>query len=149
MGQVSALGTQFRRKETTIKEDEGKQKRGGWDPYHLRGTRKSSSDHAEDQPSLINSVHLCLTMISTMLTVVHALKPNSLTHSLQIYCTGLTGPISHTSWAWAAKRDPTSCNGFFLTSILNPIFLHQMAWSTFSFKDIFRNNFQKHSHKLK
>ena len=42
-----------------------------------------------------------------------------------------------------------SCNGFFLTSILNPIFLHQMAWSTFSFKDIFRNNFQKHSHRLK
>ena len=42
-----------------------------------------------------------------MLIVVHALKPNSLTHSLQIYCTGLTGPRSHTSWAWVAKRDPT------------------------------------------
>ena len=41
-----------------------------------------------------------------------------------------------------------SCNGFFLTSILNPIFLRQMAWSTFSFENIF-NNFHKHSHKLK
>ena len=29
MGQVSALGTQFRKKETTIKESKGKQKRGG------------------------------------------------------------------------------------------------------------------------
>ena len=29
MGQVSALGTQFKRKETTIKEGERKQKGGG------------------------------------------------------------------------------------------------------------------------
>ena len=29
---------------------------------------------------------------------------NSLTHSLQIYCTRLTGPISHTPWAWACER---------------------------------------------
>ena len=42
-----------------------------------------------------------------MLVVVHALKPSSSTHSLQIYCSGLTGPRSHTSWVWAKKRDPT------------------------------------------
>ena len=42
-----------------------------------------------------------------MLAVAHALKPSSSTHSLQIYCTGLAGPRSHTSWAWAAKHDPT------------------------------------------
>ena len=74
---------------------------------HWRGTRKSFSDCAEDQPSLINSVHPCLTVINTILTVIHALRPSSLTHPLQIYCTGLTGPRSHTSWAWVAKRDPT------------------------------------------
>ena len=68
---------------------------------------KSSSDCAEDQPSLINSVHLCLIVTNTILTVIHALKHSSLTHSLQIYCSGLTGPRSHTSWAWAAKRVPT------------------------------------------
>ena len=45
--------------------------------------------------------------MNTILTVIHSLKPSSLTHSLQIYCIGLTGPRSHTSWAWTAKRDPT------------------------------------------
>ena len=74
--------------------------KGGWNPYHSRGTRKSSSDCAEDQPSLINSVHPCLIVINTMLTVAHALKPSSSTHSLQIYCIGLTGPRSHTSCMW-------------------------------------------------
>ena len=42
-----------------------------------------------------------------MLTVVHTLKPNSLAHSLQIHCTGLTGQRSHTFWAKDEKRDPT------------------------------------------
>ena len=68
---------------------------------------KSSSDCVEDQPSLINSVHLCLIVMNTILTVIHTLKLNSLTHSLQIYCTGFTGPRSHTSWTWAAKCIPT------------------------------------------
>ena len=99
MGQVSTLETQFIRKETTIKEGEGRQKRGA--------ETKISSDRADDQPSQINLVHLCLTVINTMLTVVHALKPSSSTHSLQIYCIGLAGPRSHTSWAWAEKHDPT------------------------------------------
>ena len=45
--------------------------------------------------------------MNTILTVIHALKLSSLTYSLQIYCIGLTGPRSHTSWAWAAKRVPT------------------------------------------
>ena len=57
---------------------------------------QSSSDCAENKHSLINSVHLCLIVMNTILTVIHALKPSSLIHSLQIYCTGLTGPRSHT-----------------------------------------------------
>ena len=57
------------------------------------------SDCAENKLSLINSVHLCLIVMSTMLTVIHTLKPNFLTHSLQIYCIGFTGPRSHTPWA--------------------------------------------------
>ena len=65
------------------------------------------SDCAENKLSLINSVHLCLIVMSTMLTVIHALKPNFLTHSLQIYCIGFTGPRSHTPWAWVAKCVPT------------------------------------------
>ena len=36
-----------------------------------------------------------------------SLGPSSLTHSLQIYCIGLIGPISHTFWAWAVNHDPT------------------------------------------
>ena len=68
---------------------------------------QNSSDYAEDKLSLINSVHLCLIVMNTILTVIHALKPSFLTHSLQIYCIGLTGPRSHTPWTWAAKRVPT------------------------------------------
>ena len=69
--------------------------------------KKAPRTVVEDQPSLINPVHPHLTVINTMLTVVHTLKPSSSTHSLQIYCTGLTGLRSHTSWPWAEKRDPT------------------------------------------
>ena len=65
------------------------------------------SDCAKNKLSLINSIHLCLIVMNTMLTIIHALKPSFLTHSLQIYCIGLTGPRSHTPWAWAAKRVPT------------------------------------------
>jgi len=114
MGQVSALGTQFRRKETTIKEGEGKQKREGWNPYHSRGSRKSSSSRAEDQPYMINLVHPDFTVINTMLAIAHALKFSSSSHSLQIYCTGFTGPRSYTSWTWAAKRDPTHTYIYFI-----------------------------------
>ena len=107
MGQVSALRTQIGRKETDIKGGEGRHVMGGWNPYHSRGTRKSSSDCAEDQPSLINSIHPCLTVINTILTVIHALRPSSSTHLLQIYCTRLTSPKSHISWVLIAKHDPT------------------------------------------
>ena len=69
---------------------------------------QSSSDCVENKLSLINSIHLCLIVVNTILTVIHALKPSSLTHSLQIYYTGLTGPRSHTPWAWATKRVPTT-----------------------------------------
>ena len=62
------------------------------------------SDCAENKLSLINSAHLCLIVMNIILTVIHALKPSSLTHFLQIYCTRLTGPRSHTPWAWTAKR---------------------------------------------
>ena len=67
---------------------------------------QSSSDCAKNKLSLINSVHLCLIVMNTILTAIHALKSSSLTHSLQIYCTGLTGPRSYTPWAWTAKRVP-------------------------------------------
>ena len=80
---------------------------------------KNSLDCAESQPSLINSVHLYLIVMNTILTVIHALKPSSLTHSLQIYCTGITGPRSHTSWAWAAKRVPTNTYTKFSKTILH------------------------------
>ena len=68
---------------------------------------QSSSDCAENKLSLINSVYLCLIVMNTILTVIHALKPNFLTHSLQIYCIRFTGPRSHTPWAWATKHVPT------------------------------------------
>ena len=73
---------------------------------------QSSSDCAENKLSLINSIHLCLIVVNTILTVIYTLKPSSLTHSLQIYCTRFIGPRSHTPWAWAAKRVLTSyfCN---------------------------------------
>ena len=76
-------------------------------PYHSTRTREGSSDCAEDQSSLINSVHLSLIVTNIILTVIRALKPGSSTHSLQIYCTGFTGPRSHTFWAWIEKRDST------------------------------------------
>ena len=57
---------------------------------------QSFSDCAENKFSLINSIHLYLIVVNTILTVIHALKPSSLIHSLQIYYTGLTGPRSHT-----------------------------------------------------
>ena len=60
---------------------------------------QNSSDCVENKLSLINSIHLCLIVVNTILTVIHALKPSSLTHFLQIYYTGLTGPRSHTPWA--------------------------------------------------
>ena len=37
----------------------------------------------------------------------NSLGPSSLTHSLQIYCIGLIGPRSHTSWAWAVNQVST------------------------------------------
>jgi len=39
--------------------------------------------------------------------LLNSLEPSFFTHSLQIYCTELTGPIFYTSWAWAAKHVPT------------------------------------------
>ena len=101
---------------------------------------QSSSDCAENKLSLINSIHLCLIVVNTILTVIHALKSSSLTYSLQIYCTGLTGPRSHTPWAWVAKRVPTGVNAllvstFWLFSILVYTFyfyhfssLNQLTW---------------------
>ena len=73
---------------------------------------QNSSDCAENKFSLINSVHLYLIVMNTRLTVIHTLKPSSLTHSLQIYCTRFIGPRSHTPWAWVAKRVPIIRNLF-------------------------------------
>ena len=47
---------------------------------------------------MTNPVHPGFIVINAMLAVAHALKLSSSSHSLQIYCTGLTGPRSHTSW---------------------------------------------------
>ena len=66
-----------------------------------------SSDCAENKLSLINSIHLCLIVVNTILTVIHALKPSFLTHSLQIYCIGLIGPRPYIIWACTANCDPT------------------------------------------
>ena len=54
-------------------QEEGNYYKRGWreiegglkNPYHTRGTRKSSSDHAKDQHSLINPVHLNLIVKNT------------------------------------------------------------------------------------
>ena len=37
----------------------------------------------------------------------NSLGPNSLIHSLQIYCIGLIEPRSHILWDWATNRDST------------------------------------------
>ena len=37
----------------------------------------------------------------------NSLRPSSSIYYLQIYCTGLIGPTSHTFWAWIVNRDPT------------------------------------------
>ena len=57
---------------------------------------QNSSDCAENKLSLINSAHLLLIVMNTILTVIHALKFSSLTHSLQIYYIELISPRSHT-----------------------------------------------------
>ena len=86
---------------------EENRKGGAETTQHTKVTRKSSSDRAEDQSSLVNSVHLSLIMKNTVLTVVHILKPSSLACSLQIHYTRLIGLRSHASWTWDEKRDPT------------------------------------------
>ena len=45
---------------------------------------QNSLDYAENKLFLINLVHLCLIVMSTILTVIHALKPSSLTHSTNL-----------------------------------------------------------------
>ena len=102
MGQVPTLETSFRRNETTIKREWREPERVGLrtplpPKQQTRGTRKSSSFHAEDQSFLENSVHLSLIVKNTVITVVHTLKPSSLAYSLQIHCTGLISQRSHTS----------------------------------------------------
>jgi len=54
-----------------------------------------------------------------MITVIHTPKSSSLAHSLQIYCTGLTGLRSYASWARSEKLDPTII--FILMTSLQPI----------------------------
>ena len=58
MGQALTLGTPFKKKETTIKREERETKRGGAEtPHPTRGTGKSSLDCAEEQSSLVDSIH--------------------------------------------------------------------------------------------
>ena len=96
---------------------EGNRKGGAETPppkQQTRGTKKSSSFHAEDQSFLEDSVHLSLIVKNTVITVVHTLKPSSLARSLQIHCTGLTGQRSHTSWAKTEKREPKVLFSFYV-----------------------------------
>ena len=72
-------------------------------------------------------------MENTVLTIVHTLKPSSLTHSLQIHCTGLTGLRSHASWAWTEKRDPRTLFGCFLREDEEEEFGGVLTTSNFSF----------------
>ena len=54
----------------------------------------------------------------------NSLGSSSLTYSLQIYCTRLTGPTSLTLWAWAAKRVHTSLISVLLNLLLSfPFFI--------------------------
>ena len=107
-GTSTCLGNSIQEEENYYKKGVERYRKGGLNPYHTRGSRKSSSNRVEDQSSLVNSAHLSLIVKNTVLTVVYTLKPSSLTHSLQIHCTELTGLRSYTSWAWAEKRDLTS-----------------------------------------
>ena len=68
-------------------------RKGGWDPPILSGKLSPSQLDREE-----HRVNRC----------PYTLKPSSLTHSLQIHCTGLAGLKSHASWAWAEKRDPAA-----------------------------------------
>ena len=52
-----------------------KEKGGAKTPQHTRGIKKGSPDRGEDQSSLMNLVRLNLIVKSTMMTVVHTLKP--------------------------------------------------------------------------
>ena len=45
---------------------------------------QNSLDCVENKLSLIKSVHLCLIVMNTILTVIHALKSSSLTHSTNL-----------------------------------------------------------------
>ena len=57
MGQVPTLGASFRRKETTIKRGEKETEGGAETPHPTKGTGKSSLDCAEEQSSLVDSIH--------------------------------------------------------------------------------------------
>ena len=49
-----------------------------------------------------------LTLDDNSFKLTLAYSSSSLTHFLQIYCTGLTEPRSDTFWAWAANYVPTA-----------------------------------------
>ena len=73
-------------KENYYKKGVKRDKEGGAKtPQHIEGIKKDSPDCDEDQSSLMKPVHPNLIVQSTMMTVVHTLKPSSLTHSLQIH----------------------------------------------------------------
>ena len=57
---------------------------------------QSSSECAKNKLSLINLVHLCLIVMNTILTVIHALKSSSLTHSTNLLYWAHWSKISYT-----------------------------------------------------
>ena len=87
---------------------------------------QSSSDCAENKLSLINSIHFCLIVVNTILTIIHALKSSSLTYSLQIYCTRLTGPRT---LGLGCKTSPYRCKCTFNLYILT--FFHFSSYILF------------------
>ena len=57
MGQVPTLGTPVRRRKNDYKRGVKRNKGGGENPQHTRGTRKSSLDRAKDQFYLVSLAH--------------------------------------------------------------------------------------------
>ena len=53
-------------------------------------------DCAKNKLSLINSIHLCLIVVNTILIVIHALKSSSLTHSTNLLYWAHWSKISYT-----------------------------------------------------
>ena len=75
--------------------------------------------------SLTSESLICVWLSFNSVLAVVQLGPSSLTHYLQIYCTELIGPRSHTSWAWAVNIPPTG-SIWSISVHFNPTWAHTM-----------------------